>query len=50
MEDDQKDMEDDQNKFNWKTTKNIQDGRHQNKFKLKTIKKIKMEDDQNKFK
>ena len=27
MEDDQKDMEDDQNKFNWKTTKKIQDGR-----------------------
>ena len=33
MEDEQKDMEDNQNKFNWKTTKKFKMEDNQNKFK-----------------
>ena len=38
-------MEDDQNKFKWKTTKQIHNGRRQKKSKWKMTKKFKMEDD-----
>ena len=41
MEDDQKEMEDKQNKFNWKTTKKWKMENNKNKLKFKTTQKKK---------